>query len=55
MRAERERREAILRAEGEKASAVLTAEGRKQAIILMQKRYAKRKFWQPRRRSRCAS
>jgi regulator of protease activity HflC (stomatin/prohibitin superfamily) len=34
MRAERERREAILRAEGEKASAILVAEGEKQATIL---------------------
>jgi regulator of protease activity HflC (stomatin/prohibitin superfamily) len=34
MKAERERREAILRAEGEKNSAVLVAEGRKQAAIL---------------------
>ena len=34
MRAERERREAILRAEGEKKSAILIAEGNKQAVIL---------------------
>jgi len=34
MRAERERREAILRAEGEKKSAILIAEGNKQARIL---------------------
>ena len=34
MRAERERREAILRAEGEKKSAILVAEGNKQARIL---------------------
>jgi len=34
MRAERERREAILRAEGEKKSAILIAEGKKQAVIL---------------------
>ncbi len=34
MRAERERREAILIAEGEKKSAVLRAEGSKQAVIL---------------------
>lgn len=34
MRAERERREAILRAEGEKRSAVLIAEGQKEAVIL---------------------
>ncbi|MGF6375403.1 regulator of protease activity HflC (stomatin/prohibitin superfamily) [Clostridiales Family XIII bacterium PM5-7] len=34
MRAERERREAILRAEGEKKSAVLIAEGHKEAVIL---------------------
>ncbi|NLD19757.1 MAG: SPFH/Band 7/PHB domain protein [Clostridiales bacterium] len=34
MRAERERREAILRAEGEKRSAILVAEGNKEAIIL---------------------
>ncbi|MDR2157372.1 MAG: SPFH/Band 7/PHB domain protein, partial [Clostridiales Family XIII bacterium] len=34
MRAERERREAILRAEGEKRSSVLIAEGNKQAQIL---------------------
>lgn len=34
MRAERERREAILRAEGEKMSAILIAEGRKAAVIL---------------------
>jgi len=34
MKAERERREAILRAEGEKASAVLVAEGAKEAKIL---------------------
>ena len=34
MKAERERREAILRAEGEKKSAILTAEGENQAAIL---------------------
>ena len=34
MKAERERREAILRAEGEKASAVLVAEGKKESLIL---------------------
>ena len=34
MKAERERREAILRAEGEKKSAILVAEGQKQSIIL---------------------
>lgn len=34
MRAERERREAILRAEGEKKSAILVAEGNKEAMIL---------------------
>lgn len=34
MRAERERREAILKAEGEKKSAILVAEGQKQAMIL---------------------
>jgi regulator of protease activity HflC (stomatin/prohibitin superfamily) len=34
MRAERERREAILRAEGEKKSAILIAEGSKQSVIL---------------------
>ena len=34
MRAERERREAILRAEGEKKSAILIAEGQKEAVIL---------------------
>lgn len=34
MRAERERREAIIRAEGEKKSAVLIAEGNKEAVIL---------------------
>lgn len=34
MRAERERREAIIRAEGEKNAAILTAEGNKQAVIL---------------------
>ena len=34
MRAERERREAILKAEGEKKSAILVAEGNKQARIL---------------------
>jgi len=34
MRAERERREAILRAEGEKKSAILIAEGKKEAVIL---------------------
>ena len=34
MRAERERREAILKAEGEKKSAILVAEGQKQAKIL---------------------
>lgn len=34
MRAERERREAILRAEGEKKSAILIAEGEKEATIL---------------------
>ena len=34
MRAERERREAILKAEGEKKSSVLVAEGEKEAVIL---------------------
>ncbi|MBE7036599.1 MAG: paraslipin, partial [Ruminococcaceae bacterium] len=34
MKAERERREAILRAEGEKKSAILVAEGEKEAAIL---------------------
>ena len=34
MKAERERREAILRAEGEKASAILVAEGKKESMIL---------------------
>ena len=34
MKAERERREAILRAEGEKKSAILVAEGHKEAAIL---------------------
>ena len=34
MKAERERREAILRAEGEKKSAVLVAEGQKESAIL---------------------
>ena len=34
MKAERERREAILRAEGEKKSSVLIAEGHKEAMIL---------------------
>jgi regulator of protease activity HflC (stomatin/prohibitin superfamily) len=34
MRAERERREAILRAEGEKRSAILVAEGQKESVIL---------------------
>jgi len=34
MRAERERREAILRAEGEKTSNILVAEGKKQSMIL---------------------
>ena len=34
MKAERERREAILRAEGEKRSAVLVAEGEKESTIL---------------------
>lgn len=34
MKAERERREAILRAEGEKKSAILVAEGNKEALIL---------------------
>ena len=34
MKAERERREAILRAEGEKKSAILVAEGEKQSAIL---------------------
>lgn len=34
MRAERERREAILKAEGEKRSAILIAEGKKEAVIL---------------------
>ncbi len=34
MRAERERREAILRAEGEKRSAILIAEGNKESMIL---------------------
>lgn len=34
MRAERERREAILRAEGEKQSAILVAEGKKASVIL---------------------
>lgn len=34
MRAERERRSAILKAEGEKRAAILTAEGEKEAVIL---------------------
>ena len=34
MRAERERRESILRAEGDKRSAILTAEGEKEAMVL---------------------
>ena len=34
MKAERERREAILRAEGEKKSAILTAEGERESAIL---------------------
>ena len=34
MRAERERRESILKAEGEKKSAILIAEGEKEAAIL---------------------
>jgi len=34
MKAERERREAILRAEGEKAAAILTAEGEKASVVL---------------------
>ena len=34
MRAERERREAILRAEGEKTSSILVSEGKKQSLIL---------------------
>lgn len=34
MRAERQRREAIIRAEGEKRAAILTAEGKKEATIL---------------------
>jgi regulator of protease activity HflC (stomatin/prohibitin superfamily) len=34
MKAERERREAILRAEGEKKSAILVAEGQKEAVVL---------------------
>lgn len=34
MKAERERREAILRAEGEKKSTILVAEGRKESVIL---------------------
>ena len=34
MKAERERREAILRAEGEKKSAILIAEGQKESVIL---------------------
>lgn len=34
MKAERERREAILRAEGEKKSAILVSEGRKESVIL---------------------
>jgi len=34
MRAERERREAIIRAEGEKRSAILVAEGHKESVIL---------------------
>ena len=34
MKAERERREAILRAEGEKRSAILVAEGKKESVIL---------------------
>ena len=34
MRAERERREAILKAEGEKRSNILVAEGEKEALIL---------------------
>ena len=34
MRAERQKREAILTAEGEKQAAILTAEGKKEAAIL---------------------
>ena len=34
MKAERERREAILRAEGEKKSSILRAEGHKESMIL---------------------
>ena len=34
MRAERERREAILQAEGKKTAAILTAEGKKESMIL---------------------
>lgn len=34
MKAERERREAIIRAEGEKKAAILTAEGEKEAAVL---------------------
>ena len=34
MRAERERREAILKAEGEKKAAILIAEGEKESVIL---------------------
>lgn len=34
MRAERERRQAILQAEGQKAAAILTAEGKKESMIL---------------------
>jgi regulator of protease activity HflC (stomatin/prohibitin superfamily) len=34
MKAERERREAILRAEGEKRAAILVAEGQKESVIL---------------------
>lgn len=34
MRAERERRESIIRAEGEKKSAILVAEGHKESVIL---------------------
>ena len=40
MKAERERREAILRAEGEKKAAILTAEGEKESAIL--RAYAKK-------------
>lgn len=44
MKAERERREAILRAEGEKKSAILIAEGEKESVILRAEAAQQRKI-----------